>query len=266
MTNPTPIPLPLLELDEIVELSKKSEEVVVNLQKRGIAQIPRDINVSLLLDASYSMIEHYRPNGAVLQVLQRMLSISNTIDDDGLLELVLFSTGAVHTRTLNVGEYNHLPEYIAEDQRKIVMANTNFTPGLQLLLNLLSEDVTEEVRTIKKPSLVGRFFGKQDEVIVEHKVVGQALNNKQLIILITDGDSAHNDRKPFMDLLTTLQEDPNVFVQCINVRQVESIYLQNLAESFPHVGYASLRDFTKTDDELIEAILSTKVLAKFGVE
>ena len=63
-------------------LTKATEQVVFNLTKRGITDVPKDINVSLLLDYSGSMEGDYN-SGAVTNVLRRLLSISNTIDDDG---------------------------------------------------------------------------------------------------------------------------------------------------------------------------------------
>lgn len=225
-----------------LSLNKATEQVVLTLNKRGITNIPKDVNVSLLLDYSYSMSSHYS-NGAVSRVLQRLLSISNVIDDDGNLELVIFENGANHVGTLNVSQFDTTDRIVDQIRSKYSMGGTNFAPAVDKILSVLSAG-----SSIGKA--FGGFFGKKP-----------AVEGKQLLVMISDGDNG--DHKEFAQAVKTIESMPNVYLQCVAIGY-DSRSLRALAEQSDSVGYSSISDFSKTDEDLINSVINSELLQKFA--
>lgn len=225
-----------------LSLNKATEQVVLTLNKRGITNIPKDINVSLLLDYSYSMSSQYS-NGAVSRVLQRLLSISNVIDDDGKLELVIFEDGANHVGTLNVSQFDSTDRIVDDIRRKYSMGGTNFAPAINKILSVLSSG-----SSIGKA--FGGFFSKKP-----------AVEGKQLLVMISDGNN--NDGPSFAQAVKTIESMPNVYLQCVAIGY-DSSSLRKLAEQSDSVGYSSISDFSKTDEDLINSVINPELLQKFA--
>lgn len=225
-----------------LSLNKATEQVVMSLNKRGITNIPKDINVSLLLDYSYSMDRHYN-SGAVSRVLQRLLSISNVIDDDGKLELVIFENGANHVGTLDVKQYDDTETIVQHIRNKYSMGGTNFAPAVNKILDVLSTE-----SSVSKA--FGGFFGKKPTV-----------QGKQLLVMISDGDNS--DATAFSQAVSTIENMPNVYLQCVAIGY-DSSSLRDLANRSDSVGYSSISDFTKTDEDLINSVINPELLQKFA--
>jgi hypothetical protein len=225
-----------------LSLNKASEQVVLSLNKRGITNIPKDINVSLLLDYSISMSSHYN-NGNVSRVLQRLLSISNVIDDDGKLELVIFENGANHVGTLDVNQFDSTDSIVRDICNKYSMGGTYFAPAIDKILSVLSSG-----------SSIGKafsgFFSKKP-----------AVEGKQLLVMISDGDNS--DQVAFAKAVKTIESMPNVYLQCVAIGY-DSRSLRELADQSDSVGYSSVSDFTKTDEDLINSVINPELLQKFA--
>lgn len=236
-------------------LTKATEQVVFNLTKRGITDVPNDINVSLLLDYSGSMEGDYN-SGAVTDVLRRLLSISNTIDDDGNMELVVFHHDAMHYGTLNVDQYDQAQDIITDVRRQYRMGGTNFAPAVRKTLEVLGSSKESVVE--KAAGFFGKLFGTTTtkEVVKVSEVEG-----KQLLVLISDG--ANGDASDFRQIVREIEQMPNVYLQCLAVGY-DSSYLRAIAEQSDSVGYSSLVDFSQTDDDLIESIINKELLDKFA--
>lgn len=232
-------------------LTKATEQVSFNLTKRGITDIPKDINVSLLLDFSYSMSSQYS-SGAVARVLQRLLSISNTIDDDGLMELVVFHHDAMHYGTLNVDQYDEVTTIVEDICRRYSMGGTNFAPAINKILDILGQNTP-----IKKVSgFFKNLFSSQEQAPSSFELPG-----KQLLVLLTDGENS--DSTEFNNCVKRIESLPNVYLQCVAVGY-DSESLRQLAATSSSVGYSSLSDFSRTDDDLIESVVNTELLTKFA--
>lgn len=236
-------------------LTKATEQVVFNLTKRGITDVPKDINVSLMLDYSGSMEYEYK-SGSVANVLRRLLSISNTIDDDGNMELVVFHHDAMHYGTLNVDQYDEAEDIVSDIQRKYRMGGTSFTPAVRKTLEVLG--TTTETVLEKAAGFFGKLFGS---TTTKEVVKVSAVEGKQLLVLISDG--ANSDTNEFRRLVREIEQMPNVYLQCLAVGY-ESSFLRAIAEESDSVGYSSLSDFSKTDDDLIESIINKELLDKFA--
>lgn len=236
-------------------LTKATEQVVFNLTKRGITEVPKDINVSLLLDYSGSMEGDYN-SGAVTNVLRRLLSISNTIDDDGNMELVVFHHDAMHYGTLNVDQYDQAQDIITDVRRQYRMGGTNFAPAVRKTLEVLGS--SKETVVEKATGFFGKLFGTTTtkEVVKVSEVEG-----KQLLVLISDG--SNGDSADFRQVVRQIEQMPNIYLQCLAVGY-ESSYLRAIADESDSVGYSSLTDFTQTDDALIESIINKELLDKFA--
>lgn len=237
-----------------LSLTKATEEVKLSLTKRGITNVPTDINVSLLLDISYSMTGEFN-NGSVQRVLERLLSISNTIDDDGDMELVVFSNSAYHHSTLNVSQYDETESIVNDIKRRYTFSGTSFAPAISKILDVLG---------YTKPSTapVAGFFSKlfsraSDEV----QPSSGGVEGKQLIVLITDGENS--DTPEFMRKVQLIEELPNVYLQCVGIGHRSNV-LQDLADRSDSVGYTALKDFSQTNDELISSIINKELLTKFS--
>lgn len=229
-------------MNPVMTLNKASEQVTLTLNKRGITNIPKDINVSLLLDYSGSMSRQYE-NGNVSRVLKRLLSISNVIDDDGKLELVIFENSATHVGTLDVNQFDSTDQIISDITRKYRMGGTEFAPAVNKILDVLSADSTAS-------KVFGGFFGKKPTV-----------EGKQLLVMISDGDNS--DKTAFANAVKTIETMPNIYLQCVAIGY-DSRTLRQLAEESDSVGYSSVSDFTKTDEDLINSVINPELLQKFA--
>lgn len=250
-----------------LSLNKAIEEVKLNLNKRGITDVPQDINVSLLLDYSGSMSRQYQ-DGTVEKVLQRLLSISGTIDDDGILQLILFENRAHHYGEVTTEQYDSVKDLVKDITRKYSMGGTEFAPAIDSILKVLSSEEVEVQKTFETSSKKGGFFkslfGKKEvtktvRTVKERHSTGK-IEGKQLLVLITDGDNS--DNAAFRSKISLIEKMPNIYLQVISVG-FESTYLQDIADASNSVGYSSLKDFN-TDGALIESIINPELLEKFS--
>lgn len=226
---------------QVISLKKISEDVVISLQKKGVTNIPKDINVSLVLDQSGSM-SRYFDNGTVANILRRLLGISNVIDDDGNLPFVVYHSDAYDAGTLNVSQFDQVSSILTDTVRKYGFGGTAYTPAINSILKKLGGG-----------GFLGGLFGNPMA----------SIKGKQLITFITDGETNSSDQRDFEEKIKLIEKSDNVYVQLICVG-FHSTFLSGLGDRYDSVGYSSISDFSKTDEELIEAIVNPEVVAKFG--
>lgn len=226
---------------QVISLKKVSEDVVISLQKKGVTNIPKDINVSLVLDQSGSM-SGYFGNGTVANILRRLLGISNVIDDDGNLPFVVYHSSAYDAGTLNVNQYDQVEQILGESIRKYGFGGTAYTPAIDTILKKLGGG-----------GFLGGLFGNPMA----------SIKGKQLITFITDGETSSSDEREFEAKIKQIESSNNVYVQLICVG-FHSNFLSSLGDRYDSVGYSSISDFSKTDAELIDAVVNSEVIAKFG--
>ncbi|AND75454.1 putative von Willebrand A domain protein [Acinetobacter phage vB_AbaM_ME3] len=226
---------------QVISLKKVSEDVVISLQKKGVTNIPKDINVSLVLDQSGSM-SNYFGNGTVANILRHLLGISNVIDDDGNLPFVVYHSQAFDAGTLNVSQYDQVEHILGESIRKYGFGGTAYTPAIDAILKKLGGG-----------GFLGGLFGNPLA----------SIKGKQLITFITDGETSSSDEREFEAKIKQIESSNNVYVQLICVG-FHSNFLSSLGDRYDSVGYSSIADFSKTDAELIDAVVNPEVIAKFG--
>lgn len=241
-------------------LTKATEQVAFNLTKRGITLTDKDINVSLILDYSASMSQHYTPGGRVEDILKRLLSISNTIDDDGLMELVLFTSNAYQYGQLSVDQYDEARAIVQDICARYSMGNTQFSPAISKILEILTVNSETPVPVKKEPSFFSKLFGAKEEVVLQNVPV---IPGKQLLILISDGENSSYDNRELLSQIDRIEQLPNVYLQFVAIG-FDSKYMQDIADRSDSVGYSSIASFNYSDDQLIESILSKELMDKFS--
>lgn len=265
-----------------VDLDKLSEGIVVDLEKRVIDsnKLPDDINVTLALDVSGSM-EHLFGDGSVLHTLQRVVAVSNVIDDDGILNFFCFSSSSFPQEDIEAKrDFKKLPQLVEKlsKQRGGFWTGTYFEPVLQDIVaghKATSESTTKVVnKVVPVTSFIGKMwniirsvFGMpphmqtvQETVIVSPETNASEMT-KQLVILITDGDNF--DEGKTRTFFKQMLQDRQFYFQCIGVGHSSS-FLSGCANQYANVGYTELSSFTEDDDSLTNALVSTQVLRHFG--
>lgn len=252
-----------------LNLVKATEQVKLTLTKMGVTDIPRDINVSLLLDFSGSMSNQYQ-DGTVSRILQRLLSIANTIDDDGQLPLTLFHNDAIEYGELSVDQFDQTDQIVADICKKYSMGGTSFAPAVRLALSTVTRKVSIEECIVVSPAVEAKKgffgFGSSDakpavvKTVTTLKDTGE-VEGKQLLVLISDGDNS--DRSEFDRVIKKIEKMPNVYLQCVCIGYSNS-YLEKIADRSDSVGYSTLADFKSSDEALIKSIINIELLEKFS--
>lgn len=260
----------------VVNLDKLSEGIAVNLEKRvaDTNNFPNDINVTLALDVSGSM---HRPfeKGDVLHALQRVVAVSNVIDDDGILNFYCFSYEGIPQDDIEAEKdfvnLERIIKRIANNNGTEYWNGTYFAPVLSDIVSEHSDGATtvkKVARNVKPKGFMAKmkswFSGKAptetvDEVIQTPAEV--AGDTKQLVILITDGDNS--DTSQTASLFKDLEGNKQFYFQCIGVGCSNS-FLRKCSEQYSNVGYTELSSFTEDDDALANALVSDEVLRHFG--
>lgn len=264
----------------VVNLDKLSKGIAVNLEKRvaDTNNFPNDINVTLALDVSGSM---HRPfhKGDVLHALQRVVAVSNVIDDDGILNFYCFSDVGIPQDDIEAEKdfvnLERIVNRIANSNGTEYWNGTYFAPVLRDIVAEHSDGGTRFVTTVKKvirnikptgfmAKMKSWFSGTTPTETVDEVVktpVEVEGDTKQLVILITDGDNF--DASQTASLFKDLQGNKQFYFQCIGVGCSNS-FLRKCSEQYSNVGYTELSSFTEDDDALANALVSDEVLRHFG--
>jgi len=169
------------EMNEKLNLSKG---VVLNLMKgKGIET--QKANVVLCMDYSGSMAPLYS-NGFVQRVLERIVPVAMAFDDDGEMEMYIFSDSAFKVLP-NVTKDN-LQGYIRNNiMSKYSYGGTNYAPAITMITNNFTRANGATTVAAEKSiaSTIGSWFGakKKDET----KQVTADLPT--LVLFFTDGEN-----------------------------------------------------------------------------
>lgn len=260
----------------VVNLDKLSEGIAINLEKRvtNASEFPSDINVTLALDVSGSMTDAFT-NGAVLHVLQRVVAVSNVIDDDGVLNFFCFSEKSLPQADIVAAEdfdkLQSITKKLANNSGYDYWNGTCFQPVLKDIVDgHLSPDTVapRPERVASKPGFMSKlkgFFSSKPADVAATAVASQAETSapeeiKQLVILITDGDNF--DKTDTERFFNKMKNDNRFYFQCIGVNCSNS-FLRNSAEKYGNVGYTEIT-YTQDDESLANALVSDQVLRHFG--
>ena len=201
----------------IVDLSKKAAFAA---NKHGIEG--QHAQVALVLDISASMNALYK-SGVVQRVIERMLGLAVSFDDDGQIDLLLFGTNAYPLPPVTLDEIEGYVERVILSQYKIREA-TNYAPPLRLVLN--------------------KYPAPQPAPV--------------FVIFLTDGGNA--DKPASAEVIRELSKQP-VFVQFVGIGKEDFPFLHKLDELpgrlIDNAGFMAVNDIDAIKDaELYDRLLN----------
>lgn len=121
------IATPKIDLTKKINLSK--EQVRISLEKKNVEKLVAE--VQLAIDVSGSMSDNF-DNGLVQETIDRIVPISLTFDDDGIIPTYAFDSGVKEVADLSI---NNLENYCLRHLNKLVGGGTNYAPTLKAILN-----------------------------------------------------------------------------------------------------------------------------------
>ena len=201
----------------IVDLSKKAAFAA---NKHGIEG--QRAQVVLVLDISASMNALYQ-SGVIQRVIERILGLAVTFDDDGQIDLLLFGTNAYPLPPVTLDEIEGYVERVILARYKIREA-TNYAPPLRLIRD-----------QYRSPQPAPAF-----------------------VIFLTDGSNA--DRRESAEAIRELSSQP-VFVQFVGIGKEDFPFLRKLDELpgrvIDNAGFMAVDDLDAIQDaELYDRLLN----------
>jgi len=221
----------------VVNLSK----TVVDLShKSGVDLGATSAKVVVVLDFSGSMSNLYR-NGTVQKTINRLVPLGLTFDDNGTIDVFLFSNKYKKIADLNLSNYEDYIQNVAL-KSGYQMGGTEYAPVLKAI-------ITGDT----KNSLFG---GKK---VLQEPIVDNG--DPTFVLFITDGE---NSDKTASDAIIRTSSEMNVFIQFIGIGNEKFSYLKKL-DDMPgrkrdNTGFSQMSDLNKASD----SELYTNVLEQFS--
>lgn len=220
--------------DTVVNLSK----TIINLSKKADVDLGvTKAQVVVVMDYSGSMRNMYK-DGTVQGVIDKMLPLGLTFDDNGEVEVFRFDSGFKQFESLNINNYDGYVDKVLFDGH---MGGTEYAPVLN--------EIKQQYLTDKKGFL---GFGKK---------TSKADTNPVFVIFVTDGDNSDKgDTNKIIRELSSM----NCFVQFVGVGTASMSYLEKLDDldgrDCDNTGFVRFKDIAKVDS----SELYTKVLEQFA--
>jgi len=239
--------LPLLDL---------RKEIVLNLKKNaGIEH--QKAQVVLALDFSGSMDSLYK-NGAVQQLLERILPLGLAFDDNNEIDLYLFHDGVIKMPK-TVTRHN-LQGFVKDTiLGKYAMGGTRFAPVLSKIVRDFggNPDNIGPSKTVKKESIFSSLFGKKKEEVITESVVAKKFDLPVYVIFITDGENGDHMES---ELVIKAASKYGIFFQFIGIGTQTFTFLRHLdtmtGRLVDNANFFTVKDLSsKTDQELYDLLL-----------
>lgn len=214
---------------DLKEEMKPDVITTINLRKETLNKICltktelQDLTskVVVVLDYSGSMDQLYK-DGVVQETLNRLLPLALRFDDDGEMELYLFSNNCKQLAPLNI---NNFSNYITDEKilQKYSMGGTNYSPAINKVVDNQEGDI---------PTFV---------------------------IFITDGDCFNSDKDKATKAIRKASDKP-LFWQFVGIGSSSFNFLEKLDDMDGRVvdnaDFLKISDLTKlNDEELYKALL-----------
>lgn len=201
-----------------INLSKEQTLKQINLRKDVLQQIiltkpelrSTKSRVFLTLDASGSMENLYK-NGTVQKVLENILPIAMEFDDNGMLEVILFSNDPIYIGEVNVDNIHNFVE--KNILHKCPFSGTEYAPPLKTLSNIYLKDNIDKNRTLKDDI--------KTKDVVDHWKVKEPIYN----IFITDGENS--DERETKEIMNKMSHLP-IFNQFVGIGNSSFSFLSEL--------------------------------------
>lgn len=204
----------------VVSLSKS----VVDLSKKAQVDLGAvKAQVVVVMDYSGSMSNMYK-NGTVQRVIDKLVPLGLTFDDNGEIEVYRFDHSYAKMPTLSIENFD---DYVREYMMQGNMGGTAYAPVL---------------KAINKDYLAGGFVGK----LFGKNKSGQ---NPVFVIFITDGD---NSDKPDTNGIIVELAKKNCFIQFVGVGSADMSYLEALDDldgrECDNTGFVRFTNIDNVDD------------------
>lgn len=214
---------------EVLKETKTDAIATINLRKETLNKVCltktelQDLTskVVVVLDYSGSMDQLYR-DGVVQETLNRLLPLALRFDDDGEMELYIFSNNCKQLAPLNI---NNFSNYIEDEKilRKYSMGGTNYSPAINNVVDNQEGDI---------PTFV---------------------------IFITDGDCFNTDKDKTTKAIKAASDKP-LFWQFVGVGNSSFDFLEKLDDmdgrTVDNADFLKISNLTKLNDEdLYKALL-----------
>lgn len=194
--------------NNVIELNKKAK---IEIEKKGLKGAKSQ--VVLVLDISKSMNRLFK-DGAIQELIQRILGLALTFDNDSNIDLMLFGTRAYQLPSVSLDDLEGYVEREIIANYRIIEATKYATA-----LNLIKE----------------KYKGNKDDPV--------------FVIFVTDG--SNSDKKESTELITSLSKE-SVFIQFVGIGKETFPYLNKLDELpnrfLDNVGFMHVNDIASIDD------------------
>lgn len=202
------------------------DKTLINLSKdKGISLEKHRAKVAVVMDYSYSM-EMLYSGGAVQDVLTRIMPLALRFDDDGELDVWLFTSKSKRVEPMDL---NNFETYVKKVVKKsgFSMGSTYYAP---VLGDVLDKYFIEEKETSEIPTFV---------------------------IFITDGENMDEGKT---DKVVRESAEKNIFIQFVGIGDEEFKYLSKLDDltgrPIDNTGFIKVSDMAGlSDDELYNMLL-----------
>lgn len=232
----------------VVNLSKS----IVNLSKSKSVDLGAvKAQVVVVVDYSGSMNRMYK-DGTVQDVINKMLPLGLTFDDNGEVEIFRFADGDNFKQfeSLNINNYDGYVEKVIHNGH---MGRTDYAPVLNEIKKLYIDGET------KKVGFFARLFGKK--ATTKTLTGADASVNPVFVIFITDGN---NSDKKATDTIIRELSSKNCFIQFVGVGTESMRYLENLdsitGRECDNTGFVRFTDIRNVDT----SELYSKTLEQFA--
>lgn len=229
-------------MSSIFDIEKEVEKARFVVEKRGVD--PRRVRAKFGtdLDVSGSMRVLYDA-GIVQRVVERILALALTCDDDGIIDIWGFSNRAKYACSGNRKNYRGIvqQEIMDEHLEEVRWGGTEYAPAIQANLDhygLLAQPVR---------GFLGRLFGG---------VQGPSATLPVVNYFVTDGENS--DEAEAWALFEQIRDaKAQIYYVLIGVGNESFSFLRRAANSFPNVGFLSVPDLAAfvADDAVYEQLL-----------
>lgn len=229
-----------------LDLVKKVELI---LEKKGFKKV--EAKVCICLDESGSMADMFR-DGTVSRTVDRALAIGYKFDDDGEIDVWSF---AGHDRFIKRPPATQA-QYGSYLRHAMLGGSTVYHEVLAAIADDYYGSYKETV-VVNKASVIGKLFGKKDEV---KEVIHESDETlPAFVAFITDGRPDYA-QEATEGVLRVLRQYPQLFVQFIGIGSADYSILRNIAALVPNAAFDTI-DAKDSDDVVLDKFLNEKARA-----
>ena len=228
--------------DKVINLSK----TIIDLSKKAEVDLGNTkAQVVVAIDYSGSMRNMYS-DGTVQNVIDKLVPLGLTFDDNGEVEVFRFETGYKQFESLTLSNYDGYVKKILDIGS---MGGTEYAPVLKEIKRIYLDG--EEKKGLFS------FLKKKTPTI------GNASENPVFIIFITDGDNSYGDKKETDAVIRELSK-LNCFIQFVGVGNDNMSYLEKLDDldgrDCDNTGFVRFKNINNVPDSDLYA----RVLEQFA--